>query len=384
MFNLNELGIDKFLTKEIDKKIKDFYNTRKETKKNKKPIIFDNIFKCNVSFLSKTFGNERFNLFNNSGFKIGMISLAPHNISGKNNCIHADKCKFYCHGHQFEDKQFVKNNDKKQIIQKIIKTTALLTPESRNKSMNIICREIASLIKNNYNPVIRLNGYSDIIWEDDVYDFTLEEITINYFKKIKDDLFEKVIRLHYCENILGDSNLDNFITKNIIKENLNSKEKYSLFEIFEGILFYDYTKYTSSHRNNNRNGKKKYKNYHLSYSYCENIFKNIKKMDKINDLCIIVNESIKDELLKKYKNDKELNVIDGDLYDVRWLDTTKIKNNKKIGFVILLKAVESTKLKKEHMYSQSNEENRILTTAKNEEDFNDIIKFLKNNLYEIY
>lgn len=371
MFNLKELEIETFISEEVEEKISNYYNTRKPTTKNQKEIIFDNIFTKNVSFLGTSFKDKRFNVHNNYGFKIGMVSLAPYTLSGHNTCANADNCKFYCHGHKFQDKDFISNNDKTQVIQKIIKTTAL--KKSKEKALNILCREIGSFVKKTYNPVIRLNGYSDILWESEKYRFKLEQKTIEELSKIDENLFSSNAMIHYNTRILGDNeDLNSFIKTNMIKKELNSSNSYSIFEIFEGILFYDYSKYTSKQRDN------KYGNYHITYSYCHNIYKKISDMNKTDNICIIVKESIKNELLTQYKKDKSINLIDGDLYDVRWLDKMQHKDNKNIGFIILLTAVESTKLKKEYLYDESKE---ILTTANTSKDFEKILEYIKRNLY---
>jgi hypothetical protein len=380
-FSLEEIEITDFYNKEIEEKINNYYNTRIQTKKNPKPYIFENLFKANISLIGRKLNNSRFRINNNLGFNIGMMSLSPHNLAGENNCIMADKCKFFCHGHKFNEEKFETSSEKKQIIQKIIKSTFLY--KKTELFLRKLCIEIANFIKSSYNPVIRLNGYSDIKWESDKYKFSLTKEMIEYLQSIDNHLFS-MERFYYRDNILLNHNLDKLITKNIVKKELKLNVKYSIMEIFEGVLFYDYTKFSSNKRNIELiNNQKyiKYKNYHIVYSFSVNIYKKIAEMNKLDDICIIVKKSIKKTLIEKYVNNNDFNIINGDEYDNRLLDRLKIKNNRNIGYIILLEGSESTKLKEKKLFEKDKEID-FYTTAETPEIFEQIIKYIKKNVYK--
>lgn len=320
-FNLKEFNINDLKNK----------NTSKFVDKLKVNTKIDNIFDLNVSLVNNknTSKDSRFSFISNGSFTIGMMSLAPDKLSGYNICKFSDNCKDFCLGHYLSE-ELEKTQDKKQIIQRVVRTTLFF--KDTDKFMEILCQNIFNFIKNNINPVIRLNGYSDIPWERIKF-----KLSNNIYNSLKEYYSDSLVgeKKTYSENFYNYYSLPK---KRIINDNLSRSSSYTIFELFSGVLFYDYTKYSPDQRNHT------FENYYLSYSYCNNIIDNIDNFPKEKNLCVIVNENIKEKLLKS-KN-LYLNFIDGDLYDFRYLDKfIKKSKEKNVGFIVLLKALNSTKLK---------------------------------------
>ena len=160
-----------------------------------------------ISQDSKTIKGEKL------GYLTGILYLAPHKISGSNLCPHAtpgcsDACIYKQGRGKFSNVQEAR----------IKKTRYFLT--DRENFMIDLYRSIIKLIKKadklNLTPVIRLNGTSDLRWEN-------------------------------------------------IRFNYNGKHK-TIFQAFRTVQFYDYTKYSlDTGRWDNLPS-----NYDLTYSLAEN------------------------------------------------------------------------------------------------------------------
>lgn len=291
--------------------------------------------------------HKRFKINANENFKIYMLSLAPYTSSGENLCAFAGDCKNFCLGMGVLndiDKEEFYVSDPYAIFFKILKTMAFF--HDKEKFFIELSKSLSKIITSseNKNIAIRLNGYSDVIWEKEK--FTLDE---NLLKKLRMDL----------NNL--DSTKDkynNHLTKNVVSNEV--KENYNIFELFSGIQFYDYTKYLPFKRITSIN------NYHLVFSYDKHIANNISSFNKEYDLTIIVEKNSKEEILKKSLCE-EFNIIDGDLYDFRFLDKFKFeKKNKEIGFIILLEATNLNGFK-----------NQIINSS------NYVIKDINTDIFEI-
>jgi len=351
-YNLKNFDLsEKNLNDEVILKLNQYKSSKKEQiRVNKKDVL-----NTNFSLISETFKNsrnERFFIKNNEPFTIGMLSLAPHTLSSYNTCIYAGTCKEFCLGANSLDENFKTFSDGLQLYRKTLRTVAFF--ENPKKFMEILCLDIVDFIKKNKNPVIRLNGYSDIIWEEEK--FTLEDKILTKIKNQTTSLFPL-----YSNEVCEKYKLD--IDDNKINTNLG--EKYNIFELFSGILFYDYTKYTPEKR------FYKYKNYHLVYSYDSNIDNYIKrKENKFNkDICIIVKKELKKIILERKELFSNSIILNGDDYDCRILDN-KVRENQ-CPLIILLEAVSPNNKYK----SRKLDDSRYVFD--DIEDFQNIFKMLK-------
>ncbi|NIO44962.1 MAG: hypothetical protein GTN36_05425 [Candidatus Aenigmarchaeota archaeon] len=196
------------------------------------------------------------------GYLTGIIYLKPD----KNLCPNATKeCLKHCLVNSGRGK-FKKVKDARLNRTKLFKNNL-------DQFMSQLVNEIKSFIKKakkkNLTPVIRLNGTSDID-------------------------YSKII---------------------------NHKTKKNIFEYFNEIQFYDYTK---NHKDLKRLNK--ISNYHLTYSFNERTTKSILiKVLKTNNVARI-NELHKYHVL----NNNKYNQIDGDNHDLRFLDRSNSIINLKL------------------------------------------------------
>ncbi|TLP36217.1 GP88 family protein [Arcobacter arenosus] len=262
---------------------------------------------------------SRFHYKNNDQFRIGMLSLAPKLSSKVDICIMSGTCENFCLGYNIsKEKEKITFKNDNGIFFKLLKTITFLY--KTDIFLENLCLDILKFIRLK-NPVIRLNGYSDILWENINISIThnlKEEIS----KFNKTHLYEKnIVNKYYLEKIID-------LETPINKELIIGKE-YKIFEIFSGIIFYDYTKYNSTQRKS----ASKFSNYYLTYSYDIHIAKNKEHLG-VNTLCLITKKDFKDKLLlnKKYL---DYSLIDGDLSDFRLIDELNCKSKK----LILLEAV---------------------------------------------
>jgi len=235
------------------------------------------------------------------GYLTGILYLAPHKISGKNFCASASlgcvlACLYKAGRGAFNSVQKARINKSKYFI---------------NDRINFMLDLIESIIRlqikaknKNLIPVIRLNGTSDIMWEN---------IKIN----ISDICTRKYILNNY-----------DFFNYNIL-----DGAPFNIMQLFSDCTFYDYTK----HEINWRKNALKLSNYHLTFSRCED---NEKKA-----LTYLVNGYnsafvFKNRIPKSYKGFK---VFNGDDTDLRFLDPKNViigllakgdAKKDKTGFVI--------------------------------------------------
>jgi hypothetical protein len=214
-------------------------------KNTQKLLTFDN---------AKTIKGEAFD------YKTAILYLAPHkqNSFRKNICALASpECIAAC--------LYTSGMGKFSNVQKSrIKKTDLFI-ENKDKFLDILFDELNKYQNKFKNLAVRLNGTSDIPWENFKY-----------------------------------------------KNNLN------LFELFPNIQFYDYTKHPKRILTNN------IKNYHLTYSYAETKFSKIWTKQILKDgqnVAAVVSIPLYNELkLKNVTNICGINLVDGDQNDLRFLD----------------------------------------------------------------
>ena len=222
-----------------------------------------------ISADSKTVKGEKL------GYLTGILYLSPHKISGKNFCTFATAgCIKGCLN--------TAGRGQMDCIQEArLKRSAYMITDKENFMLELYVR-IQGLIKKadnlNLIPVIRLNGTSDLRFEN-------------------------------------------------LKFNYNNKKR-TLMQIFKSCQFYDYTKFPYEARPN----EKLPSNYHLTYSYSEKTtqaeFDNLpnRNMAVVFDLCKLNYRgscalSCKCDMLKKWQSYK---VIDGDISDLRFLDEKNV------------------------------------------------------------
>ena len=129
-------------------------------------------------------------------------------------------------------------------------------------------------------PAIRLNGTSDIQWEN-IYIGDMEQYSLDTTDISNVEVFNKKQLGLDCKNI---------------------------FELFPNVQFYDYTKIPTRKVDN-------IPNYHLTWSYSEANEKYAKMFDKVpNNKAVVFRDK---ELPSMFKG---LKVINGDDHDMRFLD----------------------------------------------------------------
>ena len=227
-----------------------------------------------------------------NGYLTGVLYLAPFNSSGSNVCKHATKsCIAEClntsgHG-QFDRTQKAR----------ILKTNYFL--KHRELFLNQLYRNILSIIKKaskqDLTPVIRLNGTSDLRWEN-------------------------------------------------IRFNYNGKSK-TIFQVFKHIQFYDYSKFPLNKRDYNNLPK----NYDITFSLAETKQNRIESLKALKNNMRVAAVYDHQQKLPAYQvfnyngRTYKYPVIDGDKNDLRFIDGNnciiglkakgKAKNSKK-GFVL--------------------------------------------------
>jgi len=196
------------------------------------------------------------------GYLTGILYLAPAKISGRNFCPNASEgcasaCLYSAGRGKFSNVQQARIKKSRYFI------------EHRDEFMLNLINSIEKLIRKakreNLIPVVRLNGTSDIAWEN---------IKIN-----------------------------------------NYGYNQSIFELFSDVQFYDYTKSIKRATANYKYGKKIIPNYHLTFSQSES---NFSAVLNLVDLYKAVNVAVVfDKLPSKYLG---RTVINGDLSDLRFKD----------------------------------------------------------------
>jgi ABC-type amino acid transport substrate-binding protein len=251
----------------------------------------------------------------NFSLSIGSRNDEPHygieydnkavNLSKVNLCKNATTgCSTSCIYHQgiFKHALFQKNKVKQARLKRTLKflTQRISFFEQLIKEISALKRKAK---KKGLSPIISLNGTSDILWEKE--GFTYKE-----------------------------------------------KEYKNIMELFSDVQFFDYTKY-----NILKNRKKLPMNYNLIYSRAgtsrgkliDNWEILTSYLDKKIDIAIVCTKKIKDLLLEK-KSYQNYDVLDGDFY------SNKIKENAKLGSILILEANKKTDINSSGFIIQTVEE----------------------------
>ncbi|RDX34213.1 hypothetical protein DZA35_01625 [Arcobacter sp. HD9-500m-PIT-SAG03] len=266
----------------------------------------------NTSSLLTVNNNPKTNPDVHLGYLIGTLYLAPQkniinashygldydskaiNLAKVNLCKNATTgCSTSCIYHQgiFKNSMFQKNKIK---LARLKRTMKFLT--QREAFFEQIIKEIKAIVRKakrkNLNPIISLNGTSDILWEKESFSY-------------------------------------------------KEREYKHLMEFFPEVEFFDYTKY-----NILKTRKKLPKNYYLTYSRAGthkgkliDDWKTLTSyLNKEINIAIVCTKTIKEKLLENpYYQDYK--IIDGDLYHNRIKDKSSQSKN---GSIILLEAYKKT------------------------------------------
>jgi len=192
----------------------------------------------------------------------------------------------------------IKKGETTNVIQEARKRKTNLYLEDRNTFMSYLITDIQKFVryceKKDKLPCIRLNGTSDIQWENiyvgNMEQYSLDTTDIKLFNKKEHDLD--------CKNI---------------------------FELFPDVQFYDYTKIPTRKVSD-------IKNYHLTWSYSEANMKYANWFDKIAyNIAVVFNGALPIHF-------KGREVVNGDETDLRFLD----KGNVIVGLKAKGKAKKDT------------------------------------------
>ena len=223
------------------------------------------------------------------GYLTGILYLAPQKMSGIiNTCAHASLgCIQACLN--------TAGRGKFTTVQKArLKKTKYFAYHKKqflNTLIESICKLIVKAENKGLKPVVRLNGTSDIPYEN---------LYINLNDIINDN------RLLNRAKVLS-------IVKRCLET--TNKHKFNIFELFPEITFYDYTK-SPNRKINNIN------NYSLTFSRAEDNEHHINNVMNKGQNVAVVFKSIP----KTYKG---FTVINGDETDLRFLDP----KNKIVGLL---------------------------------------------------
>ena len=192
----------------------------------------------------------------------------------------------------------IKRGETTNVIQEARKRKTKLFLEDRDTFMDYLITDITKFVRYCSNkgklPCIRLNGTSDIQWENiyvgNMEQYSLDTTDIKLFNKKEHDLD--------CKNI---------------------------FELFPDVQFYDYTKIPTRKVSD-------IENYHLTWSYSEANMKYANWFDKIAyNIAVVFNGSLPIHF-------KGREVVNGDETDLRFLD----KGNVIVGLKAKGKAKKDT------------------------------------------
>lgn len=262
------------------------------------------------------------NAYNEHNISIGMLPLAPYDTSGRNVCPHAGNCVDICIGDSWGKIRYGARI-KRSLIHEY-------KPEIFFEEL---IREIVNFTNNNENPVIRLNGFSDITWETE--NFIYSENIARIFKKFKRPQYSNDILKKYIN--AQESNLF-FINTEV-----------TLLELFSDLIFYDYTKFTN---------RKTPKNYYLTYSYD----KQNNKVIEHSSIAVIVSVSLKEYLLKNsqeiYENFKIM-IVDADFQDCRIIDNEKNLPTKIYALLAFQQDNKDKKLESDYAITSLDEFNKV-------------------------
>tara|TARA_Y100000590_G_C15742779_1_gene1020875 strand:+ start:463 stop:1299 length:837 start_codon:yes stop_codon:yes gene_type:complete len=222
------------------------------------------------------------------GYITAIIYMAPASLSGKNVCSFSTAgCRAVC-------LNMAGRGQFNYIQQSRLNRTRYFLNDRVNFLNNLTLR-ISNFIeyakRKELTPVIRLNGTSDIPYEN----IKIKLNDLLQYKKLNNNKHKKVFTA--------------FIQKDGIKESLN------IMDIFKNIQFYDYTKYPQTRRPN----AIKQANYDLTFSRAEN--NETEALEYMRTNSGRASFVFSEKLPEYYKGFK---VIDADKTDLRFLEPKNV------------------------------------------------------------
>ena len=257
----------------------------KVIKENKR--VYNQLFAIGSD--AKTIKGEKENVMT------GILYLSPYKKSGKNFCSHATAgCIIGCLD--------TAGRGQMNCIQEARLRKSLYFINNKTNFMLDLIESIIRLKKKAYNkgftPVVRLNGTSDLLWEN---------IKISW---------SDILSRKYIINNYKYISLDNKTANN------HSLKPINLMDLFNDIMFYDYSK------NPFRNTPS---NYHLTFSRAENNDNNVQiAIERGLNVAVVF-----EDLPKTFMGRK---VINGDKTDLRFTDPKNII----VGLIPKGKAIHDT------------------------------------------
>tara|TARA_R100000781_G_scaffold90102_2_gene55609 strand:- start:780 stop:1616 length:837 start_codon:yes stop_codon:yes gene_type:complete len=222
------------------------------------------------------------------GYITAIIYMSPASLSGKNVCSFSTAgCRAVC-------LNMAGRGQFNYIQQSRLNRTRYFLNDRVNFLNNLTLR-ISNFIeyakRKELTPVIRLNGTSDIPYEN----IKIKLNDLLQYKKLNNNKHKKVFTA--------------FIQNNGIKESLN------IMDIFKDIQFYDYTKYPQTRRPKAINQR----NYDLTFSRAEN--NEAEALEYIRTNSGRASFVFSGKLPEYYKG---LKVIDADKTDLRFLEPKNV------------------------------------------------------------
>ena len=191
----------------------------------------------------------------------------------------------------------IKRGETTNVIQEARKRKTNLYLEDRDTFMSYLLSDITRFVnyckKKDKLPCIRLNGTSDIQWENIPTKNTHYGISQMYLFQEHAEYFEGYGHPEWkpCKELVD----------------LGWREAKNIFELFSDVQFYDYTKIPTRKVS-------QYKNYHLTWSYSEANMKYANLFDRIAyNIAVVFNGAF-----PIYFKGRE--VVNGDESDLRFLD----------------------------------------------------------------
>ena len=226
-----------------------------------------------------------------------IMYLAPHNLADGKRTL----CPFSIKANCYEACLNTSGHGKFSNVQQSRIRKSLLFLNDRDEFMQQLVQDVHTFLREckrkGKKPALRLNGTSDIQWENIPIKNNNYEISNMYLLRKYSKYFEGYGHSQWkpCKELVD----------------LGWQEANNIFELFPQIQFYDYTKIPTRKVEH-------IPNYHLTWSYSEadsNYAALIKTVS--NNIAVVFREALP-EVFKGFK------VIDGDKHDMRFLDETQV------------------------------------------------------------
>jgi hypothetical protein len=226
-----------------------------------------------------------------------IMYLAPHNLADGKRTL----CPFSIKANCYEACLNTSGHGKFSNVQQSRIRKSLLFLNDQDEFMQQLVQDVHTFLREckrkGKKPALRLNGTSDIQWENIPIKNNNYEISNMYLLRKYSKYFEGYGHSQWkpCKELV----------------NLGWQEANNIFELFPQIQFYDYTKIPTRKVEH-------IPNYHLTWSYSEADSKYAALIKTVsNNIAVVFREALP-EVFKGFK------VIDGDKHDMRFLDETQV------------------------------------------------------------